>query len=130
MPTPRPLVTSSLLLGLVCVPMLLPPVGGARPERVRPGVSYYSDDYVEEGGVGDLAAEKNFEEVYQFYRYYEASYDGAGRVTLFKEFVRGELVRSEHYRYGEAGELVEKRVHRPGAEDEITRPATRPSAEP
>ncbi len=86
-------------------------------------MTYYSDDYEAVAEVRDLAEEKNFEEVYQYYRYYEAVYDEQGRVETFREFVRGELVRSESYRYGAGGELLEKRVSRPGHEDEITRPA-------
>jgi hypothetical protein len=126
MPTQHLLVATPFLLAVLSLQALLPAEGAARPERIRPGVTYYSDDFVEEGGLRDLAAEKNYEEVYQFYRYYEAVYDEAGRITLFKEFVRGDLVRTERYRYGEGGELVEKRVSRPGADDEISRPSPEP----
>lgn len=94
----------------------------ARPEKLRAGYSYYSDGYSVERGVSDLAEEKNYEEVFQSYRYYEARYDQAGRVVHFAEYVRGERVRSEEYRYGDGGELVERIVRRPGKADEITRP--------
>jgi hypothetical protein len=116
---------ASLFLCFSLLPALLPSAAGARPEQARPGEIYYSDDYVEQGGVRDLSGEKNYEEVYQFYRYYEAIYDEAGRVKSFKEFVRGELVRSESYRYDTEGELIEKRVSRPGAGDEVTRPGAK-----
>ena len=123
--TSHRLLFASLLLCSSMLPALWPSWVGARPEQARPGETYYSDDYVEQGGVRDLAGEKNFEEVYQFYRYYEAIYDEAGRVKSFKEFVRGELVRSESYRYDTGGGLMEKRVSRPGAPDEVTRPGTK-----
>ncbi len=79
----------------------------ARPEKIRPGVSYYSDEVVEHEGVKDLGEEKNYEEVYQFYRYYEAIYDAAGRVTIFIEYVRGEVHRRDEYSYGPDGKLLE-----------------------
>lgn len=79
--------------------LLAATVAHARPERIRAGHSYYSDDMSLEGGVRDLAEEKNYEEVYQSYRYYEAVYDDEGRVVVFKQFERGELVREDRYRY-------------------------------
>jgi hypothetical protein len=94
----------------------------ARPERIRAGYSYYSDGYSVQGAIYDLAEEKNYEEVYQSYRYYEARYDEAGRVVRFVEYVRGEMARTEEYRYGDAGALIERIVRRPGKEAEITRP--------
>ena len=92
----------------------------ARPEHVRPGHSYYSDDYVVDGLVRDIAEERNLEEVYQSYTYYEAVYDEAGRVAIFKEDKRGERIRSEEYRYGGDGALRERVVRRPGKPTETT----------
>jgi len=86
---------------------------GARPEKVKAGVPYYSDDFVEHEGIRDLSEEKNFEEVYQFYRYYEAIYDEAGRVTVFVEYVRGEMRKHEEYRYGPDGKLAERKPSPP-----------------
>lgn len=85
-----------------------------RPERIRPGVSYYSDDFVRIGQIHDLVGEKNLEEVYQQYQYYEAVYDQSERVVVFKEYRRGELVRTEEYAYRPDGELARKRVTRAG----------------
>jgi hypothetical protein len=117
-------LTLALLLRLALVAPLLPAEpAGARPERIRPGQSYYSDDFVVDGLVHDLAAEKNFEEVYQLYRYFEAIYDAAERVELFREYERGEPVRTEQYRYGPDGALVERTLRRPGEADAVTRPA-------
>jgi hypothetical protein len=36
--------------------------------------------------VRDIVAEKNYEEIYQFYTYYEVSYDVKARVKIFKEY--------------------------------------------
>ena len=92
----------------------------ARPEKIRPGHSYYSDDARVEGLVRDIGEDKNYEEVYQRYRYYEAVYDEAGRVVLFKEYVRGDLIRTEEYRYGTEGTLVERVVRKAGEPPETT----------
>ena len=118
----RPSIAWVGLLAL-CVVVATAPRGDARPEKIRAGHSYYSDDHVEEGLVRDIAEEKNYEEVYQFYGYYEAIYDDAGRVVTFREYQRGDPVRTEQYRYAPDGTLLERIVKRPGRPDEITRPA-------
>ena len=92
----------------------------ARPEKLRPGHSAYSDGTRVEGLVRDIGEEKNYEEVYQRYRYYEAVYDETGRVVLFKEYVRGEVIRTEKYRYGAEGALVERVVRKVGEPPETT----------
>jgi len=111
------LVRASALIALV----LLAASADARPEKIRPGMSYYSDDYTEEGLVRDIAAEKNYEEVYQFYSYYEAIYDDAERVVVFIEYKRGDELRREVYAYAADGKLVSRSVKRPGKPPEITR---------
>jgi hypothetical protein len=111
-------------VGFLALCVLVAPVhdAGARPERIRAGHSYYSDDSVEAGLVRDIAAEKNYEEVYQLYGYYEAIYDAAGRVVTFREYKRGDPIRTEEYRYAPDGSLRERIVRRPGEPDEVTRP--------
>ncbi len=109
----RPLLLALLVL-------TLGEVAQARPEKIRPGESYYSDDYVEHGLVRDLAAEKNYEEVYQFYTYYEVIYDAAERVVVFVEYRRGEVLRREEYNYGADGALSTRTVKRAGEPPEIT----------
>jgi hypothetical protein len=101
---------------------------GARPEYIKAGVSYYSDGFVLAGLVRDLAAEKNYEEVYQTYSYYEVIYDAQERVTIFKEYKRGELIRTEEYSYQPSGSLLERRTLRPGIPVEIT-PAMAPASD-
>jgi hypothetical protein len=109
------LLTSLVLLGLAVEAV-------ARPETIRPGHSYYSDAYVTRGLVRDIVGEKNLEEVYQFYSYYEVVYDESERVVRFTEYERGEVLAMERYRYGADGRLVERVVERPGAPPEVTTP--------
>jgi len=124
--TPAPARThgrpAAFLFVAAAVCLLLAATSSARPERIRPGQSYYSDDQVSEGGVRDIADEKNYEEVYQSYRYYEAVYDDRGRVVILKQVERGEVVREDRYRYaGDAVLPVEHVVERPGRPPESTR---------
>jgi hypothetical protein len=102
------------------VALVLADAAGGRPEKIRPGYSYFSDEATANGLVRDLVGEKNFEEVYQFYRYFEAVYDDAGRVTRFVEYERGETLVVERYRYGPDGALLERIAERPGQPPEIT----------
>jgi hypothetical protein len=116
--------TLAILLLLSSYVVLLPAgPANARPARIKPGISYYSDDFVVADLVRDLADEKNYEEIYQFYSYYEAIYDAQERVVTFKEYKRGELIRTDEYRYRPSGNLLERRTLRPGIPVGIT-PAT------
>jgi hypothetical protein len=89
--------------------------------RYQPGIAYYSDDFSLEGDVYRLGEEKNLEEVYQYYAYYEAVHDEQGRVATFEMYQRGDLAWSEHYRYDRKGRLLERRRIRPGRPAEVTR---------
>lgn len=71
----------------------------SRPEVIRADVPYYSDDYVQQDVVRDIESEKNYEEVYQFYTYYEVIYDSSERVKVFREYKRGNLIHEERYQY-------------------------------
>ncbi|MBW2699014.1 MAG: hypothetical protein JRE70_21195 [Deltaproteobacteria bacterium] len=95
----------------------------SRPERIRPDESYYSTELAEpthQGLVRALGGEKNYEEVYQLYTYYEIVYDEEERVILFREYKRGDVIRSEDYRYDDSGSLTIRIVRQPGKEDEVT----------
>jgi hypothetical protein len=95
----------------------------SQPEKIRAGQSYYSDALGEPTNQGMVRApgqDKNYEEVYQFYTYYEFVYDEEERVVLFREYKRGEVIRAEKYSYGDAGALKERVVSQPGKEDEVT----------
>ncbi|MBF0351265.1 MAG: hypothetical protein HQM11_09535 [SAR324 cluster bacterium] len=61
------------------------------PEKIIPGHSYYSNEYLENDGCYDLGEEKNLEEVYQNYNYYEAQYNINQQVIIFKAYKQGEL---------------------------------------
>lgn len=105
---------------IVCL-MLLAPAVQARPEVIRAGMKYYSDEYFEDGPVKDLEAEKNYEEIYQHYTYYEAVYDTEGRVTVFKEYKQGAVILEERYRYIAEPPGVERTVLLPGKPPQVTR---------
>jgi len=117
----------SVLFGLALV--TTPPHALSRPEKVREGISYYSNDYIQTGEVRDLADEKNIEEVFQFYTYYEASYDAKGRVIVFKEYKQGNVIYEERYIYNDEGDTPgTKTVFVPGKEPQVVRPGNMPSA--
>lgn len=110
-----------IVCGLVALGLALD--AAAQPEKIRPGHSYYSDELAEpthQGLVRALGPEKNYEEVYQRYRYYELVYDQAERVVLFRQYERGERIRTEEYRYDDTGSLIQRVIAQPGKEDQIT----------
>ncbi len=84
------------------------PLGGT-PEQIEPGIAYYSDDYVVQDNISDLGGEKNLEEVYQNYSYYEAIYDEQKRVVLFRAYKQDAIGRTERYFY-KNGKLIKKEI--------------------
>jgi len=88
-------------------PCTLPTLARARPETIRAGVSYYSDELIESGPVRDIGAERNYEEVFKLYSYYEVLYDESERVVRCLEYKRGEVIRKDTYRYAADGSLLE-----------------------
>ncbi|MDT8317827.1 MAG: hypothetical protein RQ824_07540 [bacterium] len=82
----------------------------ARPERIKPGLSYFSEGYTTENNLSDIAEEKNYEEVFKNYEFYEAVYDDKKRVKIFKAYKRGDLVSKEEYFYASNNRLVKKVV--------------------
>jgi len=93
--SPTSNASAVLVCGLVLALCTPTAPASARPERIRAGVSYYSDQLVETGPVRDIGAERNYEEVYQHYRYYEVVYDEAERVVRCLEYQRGEVIRED-----------------------------------
>ena len=71
----------------------------ARPERIVPGDSYYSHEFSVQGGIAELGAQRNFEEVYQLYTYYEGVYDERQRMSRFRVYERGQILWEERYFY-------------------------------
>ena len=84
--------------------------GKFQPYEIKPGASYYSDEYSTRNGISELGEEKNFEEVYQFYNYYEAVFDADERIVTFKAYKRGDLEFSETYSYNDDGNPAKKIV--------------------
>jgi len=97
---------------LYCVVLLGMLLGGnclyAKPLNIKPNLSYYSADYSLSGNQYELAEEKNLEEVFKNYNYYEAIYDELERVKIFRAYKRGEVDFSEVYFYNSAGGLARK----------------------
>jgi mono/diheme cytochrome c family protein len=87
------------------------------PVTVKPDVAFYSDDCGSRGRVRGLLEEKNYEEVYQSYSYFEAWYDRAQRVVEFKEYRRGDVILSESYSYDESGRLSAVLISKRGEKD-------------
>ncbi len=105
---------AALVCGLVVGALAPAEPAAARPEVIRAGVSYYSDERIERGPVRDIGAERNYEEVFKNYTYYEVRYDERERVVRFREYERGELIRTDHYRYAEDGAPGEHVIEIPG----------------
>jgi hypothetical protein len=104
----------ALVYSLVLGPCALPALARARPEVIRAEVSYYSDELVESGPVRDIGTERNYEEVFKLYTYYEVLYDESERVIRCVEYKRGEVIRTDHYRYARDGSLSEHVIEVPG----------------
>jgi hypothetical protein len=98
---------AALLFGLVLAACAPPPLATARPETTRAGVSYYSDELIEDGPVRDIGVERNHEEVFKLYTYYEVLYDDSERVIRCLEYKRGAVIREDRYRYAADGSLLE-----------------------
>ena len=113
---------AALRVGLVLAICGLPASTSARPERIRAGMSYYSDELIETGPVRDIGAERNYEEVFNLYRYYEVLYDESERVVRCLEYKRGEVIREDTYRYAVDGALLEH-VTDPPTEAAATAPS-------
>lgn len=116
---------ATLLMVALIAGLGIPLAASSRPEKVRAGESYYSAELAEptnQGLVRALGPEKNYEEVYQFYTYYEFVYDQGGRVVLFREYKRGDVIRTERYNYDASGLLAKRVVAQPGKQDEVTVP--------
>lgn len=84
--------------------------GEFKPYEIKAGIPYYSDEYTTNNGLSELGEEKNYEEVYQNYNYYEAIFDSQGHIVIFNAYERGVIEFSETYYYDRGGRLVKKEV--------------------
>ncbi len=84
----------------------------ARPENIKPNLPYYADDFTIKDGISELGEEKNYEEVFKNYEYFETIYDEQKRPSIFRAYKRGEIIRAEHYFYNSSGKLIKKEITR------------------
>ncbi len=87
--------------------------GQFQPYEIKAGFSYYSDEYTARDGISELGEEKNFEEIYQYYNYYEAIFDDQERIVIFNAYEKGVIEFSEAYSYDDDGRLLKKVVKNP-----------------
>lgn len=109
-----PSLKMALISALILAPHGIPRPAEARPETIRAGVSYYSDELLEGGSVRDIGTARNYEEVFKLYTYYEVLYDENERVTTCLEYKRGDVIRKDIYRYAKDGSLLEHAIEIPG----------------
>ncbi|MBF0237622.1 MAG: hypothetical protein HQM12_07950 [SAR324 cluster bacterium] len=88
------------------------------PSQITPGYSYFSNEYHENGGCYDLGEEKNLEEVYKNFNYYEAMYNALQQVVLFKAYKQEKLEWKMTCDYRD-GHLSRTVTERPGQPAEI-----------
>jgi len=84
--------------------------GQFQPYEIKAGISYYSDEYTTHNDISQLGEEKNIEEVYQNYNYYEAIFDTQERIVKFNAYKQGVVEFTETYSYDAGGNLVKKVV--------------------
>ena len=84
----------------------------ARPENIKPDINYYADDYTVENEVSELGEERNYEEVFKNYEFYEAVYDDQKRVKIFRCYKKGGVEWTEKYTYHPNGNLAKKLIVR------------------
>ncbi len=80
------------------------------PYEIKAGISYYSNEYSTENGISELGEEKNLEEVYQNYNYYEAIFDAQERIVTFNAYKQGAIEFSETYYYDKDGRPEKKLI--------------------
>jgi len=93
----------------------------AEPEHIKPNQPYYADEFTMDGEIARLGEERNYEEVFKNYEYYEAIYDELKRPVIFRAYRRGEEAWSERYFYDPQGKLIKKEIVREGKPTETRR---------
>jgi len=91
----------------------------SRPEIIKPGLSYYADDFTTKDNISELGEEKNYEEVFKNHEYYEATYNKQKRPSMFRIYKKGEIIQTERYFYNKDGELVKKEIVKDGEPAEV-----------
>ena len=103
----------ALILALVLASPAVIFAGEFEPYEITAGISYYSNEYSTNNGISELGEEKNYEEVYQNYNYYEGVFDSQERIVVFKAYKQGVIEFSETYFYGDDGEPEKKVIEKP-----------------
>lgn len=98
----------------------------ASPETIKAGRLYYADEYEIKSNIAQLGEERNHEEVFKNYNYYEASYDEHKRIILFRAYKKGEVEWEEHYTYHPGGGLASRKIIEQGKPEQLENfPATK-----
>jgi len=108
-----PLILSAIFI------LAMASIAQAKPEKITPGLSYFAEDYVTAGNVSEITVEKNFEEVFKNYEYFESVYNDNKKVKIFRAYKRGDVILTEYYSYGADVKLKEKKIEREGKEAEV-----------
>lgn len=93
--------------------------GQFEPYEIKADIPYYSDEYTSNNGLSELGEEKNYEEVYQYYNYYEAIFDANKRMVIFNAYERGDIDFSETYYYDGDGRPVKKVVKKSDGSESV-----------
>ncbi len=93
--------------------------GQFEPYEMKADIPYYSDEYASNNGLSELGEEKNYEEVYQYYNYYEAIFDANKRMVIFNAYERGDIDFSETYYYDGDGRPVKKVVKKSDGSESV-----------
>jgi len=114
-------VTDWKILHLTFLAVCLSPVkvATASPENIKPGILYYADGYEVEGNVARIGEERNREEVFKNYNYYEAAYDEQKRIILFRAYRKGDVEWEERYSYHPGGGLASRKTIKPGMPEKL-----------
>ena len=114
-------ITDWKILHLAFLAICLSPVKmtTASPETIKPGILHYADEYEVEGNVARLGEERNYEEVFKNYNYYEAAYDKQKRIILFRSYKKGDIEWEELYSYHPEGGLASRRTINPGMPEKL-----------
>ena len=100
----------ALLIAMILATPVAICAGEFKPYEIKAGVSYYSNEYSSDNGLSKLGEEKNLEEVYQNYNYYEAIFDAQERIVTFNAYKQGAIEFSESYYYAEDGQPEKKLI--------------------
>ena len=115
----KPVLSIAITLVMILASPTVFCAGEFQPYKITAGVSYYSDEYTTREDISELGEEKNYEEVYQNYNYYEAVFDTQERIVIFNAYEKGIIKLSETYSYDGDGHLIKKVVKNPDGSESV-----------